>query len=342
MKAFYHPLFDTNKKKIQCHGSSIIFIDNVFYWYGENKDNITDNSLSPKSKCPYWHHGVKLYSSTDLINWKDEGFAMKESEDINNPFHPANIMDRPHILYNKKTKQFVMWAKSGLSKDFGECGYSISAGPSLKELKFIKMANLKPHHAGDFDLFIYKDKAYIVYANPHTTMVIRELTDDYMDVNDVYSVHLRKPYPPYVREAPCVFIRNNRILMLTSGTTAYYPNDTICYDITDLHGRWKYVNRPCSSDKRHISFNLQFSSVLQIEDEYYAIGDRWLVDFSDSAPNMDEVFKFVYSKGKEKGYPITEEELAKISKLDVSKGEMFFIKIRFDNKNRPIIELLNE
>ena len=63
---------------------------------------------------------------------------MKESEDINNPFHPVNIMDRPHILYNKKTKQFVMWAKSGLSKDFGECGYSISAGPSLKELKFIK------------------------------------------------------------------------------------------------------------------------------------------------------------------------------------------------------------
>ena len=338
MKETYHPINDTTNKKIQCHGSSIIKIDNVFYWYGENKDDITDNCLDPKSKCPYWHHGVKLYSSIDLISWNDEGYVIKESNDINNPFHPSNIMDRPHILYNSKTKQYVLWAKSGFKKDFGTCGYSISIGPSLKELKYLKMANIKPHHAGDFALFIYKNKGYIVYANPHTTMVVRELTDDFLDVNDTYSVHLRKPYPPYVREAPCVFERNGKLLMLTSGTTGYYPNGTICYDITDLHGRWKYVNKPCVEDMRHISYNLQFSSVFKVNNDYYAIGDRWLVDFSDSAPDMNEVFKHIYSKGKEEGIAVTEDELHAISKMDVSKGEMLFLKIDFDKNGRPIIK----
>jgi len=44
------PIFDSNNKFIQCHGSSIIKVDNVYFWYGENKDKITENSLDPKLK----------------------------------------------------------------------------------------------------------------------------------------------------------------------------------------------------------------------------------------------------------------------------------------------------
>lgn len=28
---------DTEGKRIQAHGGSVIFIDGVYYWYGENK-----------------------------------------------------------------------------------------------------------------------------------------------------------------------------------------------------------------------------------------------------------------------------------------------------------------
>ena len=336
MKFETHPIVDTNNKKIQCHGSSIIFINDTYYWYGENKEGITGNSLDPKSGCQFWHHGVKLYSSKDLLSWKDEGFVMKESDDIDNPFHPSNIMDRPHIIYNKNTNKYVMWCKSGFKKDFGFCSFSICVGDSLNDIKYIKMVNLYPHHAGDFDLFTYKDKAYVVYANPHTTMIIRELNDDYTDVTNKYSVHLHKPYPPYVREAPCVFIKDDRIYMLTSGTTGYYPNKTICYDITNIHGKWRYLNVPCIDDLREISYNLQFSSVLKVKDEYIAIGDRWLVDFNENAPNMDEVFKHIYSKGKEEGLTLTDEELASVSSMNVSLAESLFLPIEFIN-NQPII-----
>ena len=36
--------YDTDGKRIQAHGGSIIFINDTFYWYGENKDGITGTS----------------------------------------------------------------------------------------------------------------------------------------------------------------------------------------------------------------------------------------------------------------------------------------------------------
>ena len=173
--------YDNNLNKIQAHGGSIIVIDDVFYWYGENKEGIT--GLATGEKCPYWHHGVKLYSSTDLYNWKDEGFVIKESDDINNPFYPANIMDRPHIIYNKKTNKYVLWAKT-TKTDFGQSSFSICVGDSIKDMKFIKEIYPLNFRAGDFDLFNIDDKAYIIFENPHDSLVCIELTDDYLGVTD--------------------------------------------------------------------------------------------------------------------------------------------------------------
>ena len=151
--------YDTDGKRIQAHGGSIIFVNNIFYWYGENKEGITGRATG--ERCKFWHHGVKLYSSIDLYNWKDEGYVIKESDDPNNPFYPTNIMDRPHILYNEKTNKFVMWAKTSKS-DFDSCAFSVCIGDSLKNMNFIKEVKPKGFHAGDFDLFIDNNNAYSI------------------------------------------------------------------------------------------------------------------------------------------------------------------------------------
>ena len=93
-------LYDTDGCVVQAHGGSILYHNGKFYFYGENKEGITGTATG--ERCKNWTNGVKVYSSDDLYNWKDEGFAMKESDDVNNPFYPGNIMDRPHIIFNKK------------------------------------------------------------------------------------------------------------------------------------------------------------------------------------------------------------------------------------------------
>ena len=106
-KAFYpgQTWLDTEGKRIQAHGGSVIYVDGIYYWYGENKEK-TDG------KNGIWHWGVKCYKSTDLYNWEDCGIIIPpEPDDINSSLHPTKCVDRPHIIYNKQTKKYVCWLK---------------------------------------------------------------------------------------------------------------------------------------------------------------------------------------------------------------------------------------
>ena len=331
--------YDTNGKRIQAHGGSIIVIDNVFYWYGENKDGITGTATG--DNCPYWHHGVKLYSSTDLYNWKDEGFVIKESDDINNPFHPTHIMDRPHIIYNKKNNNYVMWAKT-TKTDFGECSFSICVGKSIKDMDYIKDVTLKNGiHAGDFDLVVDEKRAYIIFENPHTDMVCIELSDDYQDFKDNITSHLSMECPPLVREAPAYFKRNGIKYLLTSGTTGYFPNRSIIYRINSFEGKWDDLGYCCKNDKNNNSFHAQFSSVFKhpTKDLYIALGDRWLTDLVEDLPNMDEAFYELFSKNvKEK----KDLYATNLSDSNTSEANYVWLPIRFDEGGKPYIEYLRE
>ncbi|MBC7785460.1 MAG: family 43 glycosylhydrolase [Burkholderiales bacterium] len=94
----------TDGEHINAHGGGIIYRDGTYYWYGENRAARTPGG--PRVASP----GVQCYSSTDLFNWKNEGVVMKVIED--NPNHDitrgCNI-ERPKVVFNQKTKKYVMW-----------------------------------------------------------------------------------------------------------------------------------------------------------------------------------------------------------------------------------------
>ena len=67
------PWLDTQGKRIQAHGGSVMYLDGTYYWYGENKEK-TDG------KSGIWHWGVRCYASTDLYNWEDKGLIIPRSQ----------------------------------------------------------------------------------------------------------------------------------------------------------------------------------------------------------------------------------------------------------------------
>ena len=148
--------YDTDGKLIQAHGGAVLFAEGKYWWYGENKEGVT--GFATGEYCGIRQHGWKLYSSEDLYNWTDEGFLFPESTDPDNIFHPSNVGDRPHVLYNKKTKRYVMWMKVARQNHFDECVFAICVGKDLKSMQFLKLVAPKPHTAGDFDLFETDDK----------------------------------------------------------------------------------------------------------------------------------------------------------------------------------------
>src|SRR5262245_23769519 len=80
---------DTSGSHIQAHGGSIIYVDDTFYWYGENKEKSTEGS-------GIWHWGVRCYASKDLYNWEDKGLIIPpDVNDPSSPLHPSKFVDRP-------------------------------------------------------------------------------------------------------------------------------------------------------------------------------------------------------------------------------------------------------
>lgn len=91
---------DTEGKRIQAHAGCMLYVDGTFYWYGENKEKSF-------SEYEIWHWGVKLYSSKDLYNWKDEGIIMLPNPSETATFEDIHgewkILGDPHVDDAKKT-----------------------------------------------------------------------------------------------------------------------------------------------------------------------------------------------------------------------------------------------
>jgi len=86
---------------INAHGGGILFHEGIYYWFGEHKiDGTAGNNAEV---------GVHVYSSSDLYQWKDEGIALEVSADPASPITRGCVLERPKVVYNRRTRKFVMW-----------------------------------------------------------------------------------------------------------------------------------------------------------------------------------------------------------------------------------------
>lgn len=340
---------DTAGKPIHAHGGSILYVDGVFYWYGENKEGFVPGSGQ-------WQFGVRSYSSTDLYNWKDLGPIIPAStNDPSSPLNTTSRAERPHILYNKRTKKYVCWLKliektgqqtrTILTSDHFTGPYTLVRG----ELKLLGMS------AGDFDLVVSPSdgKAYQYFERIHSEIICADLTDDYTELIGYYSTHFPHAHPPYVREGPAYFFRKGRHYLATSGTTGYYPNPSEIAMADTFHGPWTVLGDLHPEDKSRSSFNSQVCSVFKHpakKDLYIALADRWIPDLTermnpqfasgDVYRAMESALNKVYSGGQ-----LSDAEKASLAPLihepNTALSRYVWLPIRFDG-DHPAIEWKSE
>ncbi len=92
---------DNQGKHINAHGGGILYYNNTYYWFGESR--------LPKTEKDKSNYGVSCYSSKDLLNWKNEGLALRVINDTASLLLPGCVIERPKVIFNKKTGKFVMW-----------------------------------------------------------------------------------------------------------------------------------------------------------------------------------------------------------------------------------------
>lgn len=319
---------DTNGNRIQAHGGSIMYIDGVYYWYGENKEK-TDGVNG------IWHWGVKCYSSTDLYNWEDRGIIIPpEPGDPTSSLHPESCMDRPHIVYNKKTKKYVCWMKIMNKDSFQTQTETVMVanhilGPYTKVKEGLQPLGM---NAGDFDLAVAEDgKAYYYFERVHSETICADLTEDYTDVTGYYSTHFPRKHPPYVREATAHFKRKGKHYLITSGTTGYLPNPSEVAVADTWHGPYKVLGNPHVGDESQTSFHSQISCIFKVEgkkDLYIACADRWLPQNMDKEyPIYEEMFNSIYSE-EEKEFDFS--RMGEEPVQNTSIADYVWLPLRFD------------
>ncbi len=319
---------DTKGERIQAHGGSVIYIDGVYYWYGENKEKTTGNN-------EIWHWGVRCYSSTDLYNWEDRGLIIPpEPENSESSLHPNSYMDRPHIIYNAATQKYVCWIKI-MNKDGSQTETVLTAdhilGPYTKVREGLRPLNMS---AGDFDLVVAPDgKAYYYFERVHSETVCADLTPDYTDVTGYYSTHFPHIAPPYVREATAHFYRKGKHYLVTSGTTGYLPNPSEVAIADTWHGPFRVLGNPYPDDKSNTSYHSQIASVFKVagkKDLYIACADRWVPEHMDyDYEEYKELFERMFDPEKKVSW---DDKFGHDATRNTSIADYIWLPLRFDGE----------
>ncbi|MEV7756942.1 discoidin domain-containing protein [Microbacterium sp. NPDC089180] len=235
--------YDTDGRHIQAHGGQVVTTQEdgqtVYYWYGEDRTN------------GYWNSpGVAVYRSTDAMNWTNLGDALRSittRDDLLTPYFEnlydtvddngqprtdkidalayhldsqrsadyTAIFERPKVLHNDKTGQWVMWWHADGRTEPGGSTYARSmaavavsdspAGP-FRMVGAYRMPNRTdykgcsqyavPGQARDMTVFQDHDgTAYISYSSEeNSSLYIAELDDSYTNVvkttgSDTLDVH---------------------------------------------------------------------------------------------------------------------------------------------------------
>ena len=336
-------IYDNNGEVIQAHGGQVQRIKweqgydfdgngqieadekEFWYWIGEDKTN----DYRP---CP----GIHAYISQDLLNWVDMGRVLrtvpnwetfttdKYFTDLYGDLTEAEqkaayndiwtdddatdsgcVIERPKMIYNEKTKQYVIWfhadgqipGSSGGNYAKAKAGVAVSSSPfgpfQMKGSYLLNYVDglkqgFPDGHGNVRDMNLFKDDdgtAYVIYSSDgNANMYIAKLNDSYTNIaktNDegaIRDVDFSVNFIGSSREAPAMFKYKDKYYLITSGCSGWSPN-AAQYAVADTPlGPWKVMGDPCTDEDADTTYFTQSTCVIPVDAEkgqYIYMGDRW-------------------------------------------------------------------
>ncbi len=278
---------DTEGNAINAHGGGLLLHKGIYYWFGEIKKGGTVRVAYVTSWEDYRvpAGGVNCYSSNDLLNWKNEGVALaSNTTDSASDLYTSKVIERPKVIYNKKTGKFVMWLHlDNEDYSYAHSGVAVSDKPT-GPYHFIKSEKPNGHDARDMTIFQDDDgKAYHLYSSEgNATMHVTLLSGDYLQ----HTLIEKRILIGSSREAPAIIKYNKKYYLFSSGCTGWAPN-AASYAVADqMLGEWKQHDNPCTGKDSAITYTSQSTYAIKVpgkKDAFIFLADRWnKTDLPDS------------------------------------------------------------
>lgn len=251
---------------LHAHGGYIIFHEGWYYWYGEDRrDNIY----------------VSCYRSKNLVDWEFrnhilttesamEGYRVRTKLQLVSEDGGKVNLERPKVLYNEKTKKFVLWVHFENGKNYKDAAIGI-ATCDTPDGNFLYHGHFNPYGYMSRDCTLFKDDdgtAYFISAaRDNADTHVYRLSDDYMNVDCL--VH--KLWQGEYREAPAVTKIDGKYYMVNSFCTGWAPNQGKYAVADSMEGKWSSLME-IGDETTYLS---QAAFILQKDGHTLYYGDRW-------------------------------------------------------------------
>jgi beta-galactosidase len=257
--------YDDKGEVINAHGGGILFANNKYYWFGEKRGRREQE-------------GVNVYSSNDLYNWKFEGLALAPAEDTTSDIARGCLMERPKVIYNSKTKKYVMWFHLELrGQGYKAARAAVAVSDKVTgPYKFVSSFRPNGNMSRDMNLFVDDDgAAYHIYSSRENyDLRIAKLADDFLTPTTKDSMLFSKH-----REAPALFKYKNNYYLITSAATGWKANKATLHSSPSLFGPWQLSEEnPMTGINADSTFGGQSTFVLPVKgkkDAFIFIADKW-------------------------------------------------------------------
>jgi hypothetical protein len=268
--------FDLDGNSLDAHDGSMLQVGNVFYLYG------TSYSCGYQYQQNSSFCGFKAYSSTDLVHWTDRGYITAPGA--------CSYCFRPHVVFNARTRQYVMWADGG--------GHYIVATSPTPTGIFTRQADptLTIGGAVDESLFVDDDgTGYVIHntvqveAGLTADMVVEKLTPDFLTTSgqavrlglgdvEAFTVFKRDgTYHALMSDPSCAYCSGatgemTATSMLGSWSGAWYDPDGV-HQSGRAEPRWRarIVNATNCGGQPLASIPITVAG----STSYYFVSDRW-------------------------------------------------------------------
>lgn len=256
---------DSNGDTINAHGGGILYSNKNYYWFGEKRNR-------------HGSEGVNVYSSKNLHDWKYEGVALAPSDDTLSDIRKGCVMERPKVIYNKKTKKYVMWFHLELKgKGYSAARAAVAISDKITgPYQFVSSFRPNGNMSRDMTLFVDDDgAAYEIYSSRENyDLRITRLSDDYLTASSQDSMLFSKH-----REAPAMFKYMGKYYLITSGCTGWRPNKADLHIATSPWGPWQATdNNPMSGPGADSTFGSQSTYLLPVAnspEHFIFMADKW-------------------------------------------------------------------
>ncbi len=315
--------YDTDGDLIQAHGGQIQRMpvpiegeeQEMYVWVGEDK------------RSGHLGNCVAMYYSSDLYNWTFGGdvlrsvasmeemqsdayfsalyadYTQEEKENVVRVLNQNAVIERPKMLYNDRTGNYVIWFHSddytdenpNYKYDVGMSGVAVSDSP-FGPFRLIDRYRLSECPLGQIDCFptskgeardmnLFQDDdgtAYVVYTSENNkTIYISKLNEEYTflsaDPKEArYGVDFIRLFPGAMREAPVLMKENGRYYLMSSSTTGWMSNEARVWSADDIFGEWRNDGNPCRGVGASVTFDTQSTSLFCAPNgQWIYYGDRW-------------------------------------------------------------------